>query len=118
MRRRADSSGLSRGALRAAYHRRGVFANAHALDLHRGGSCHGLHRGRSCNGYRLRLGGDIATLVRRADALGALGAATAALGEKAAFACTAAVEEVIDEHYAAQIERLGADVMWVLRNAL
>src|ERR1043165_2570050 len=36
----------------------------------------------------------------------ALGAATAALGEKAAFACTAAVEEVIDEHYAAQIEAL------------
>ena len=36
----------------------------------------------------------------------ALGAATAALGEKAAFACTAAVEEVIDEHYAAQIVAL------------
>jgi ubiquinone biosynthesis monooxygenase Coq7 len=36
----------------------------------------------------------------------ALGAATAALGEKAAFACTAAVEEVIDAHYAAQIEAL------------
>src|ERR1700761_6332854 len=36
----------------------------------------------------------------------ALGAATAALGEKAAFACTAAVEEVIDEHYAAQIASL------------
>src|SRR6476661_5048849 len=36
----------------------------------------------------------------------ALGAATAALGEKAAFACTAAVEEVIDEHYAQQIEAL------------
>ena len=36
----------------------------------------------------------------------ALGAATAALGEKAAFACTAAVEEVIDEHYAAQIATL------------
>jgi ubiquinone biosynthesis monooxygenase Coq7 len=36
----------------------------------------------------------------------ALGAATAALGEKAAFACTAAVEEVIDEHYAAQITAL------------
>ena len=28
------------------------------------------------------------------------------LGEKAAFACTAAVEEVIDEHYAAQIKAL------------
>ena len=37
----------------------------------------------------------------------ALGAATALLGEKAAFACTAAVEEAIDEHYAAQIEALG-----------
>jgi ubiquinone biosynthesis monooxygenase Coq7 len=36
----------------------------------------------------------------------ALGAATAALGEKAAFACTAAVEEVIDAHYAAQIAAL------------
>jgi ubiquinone biosynthesis monooxygenase Coq7 len=36
----------------------------------------------------------------------ALGAATAALGEKAAFACTAAVEEVIDEHYAGQITAL------------
>ena len=36
-----------------------------------------------------------------------LGAATALLGEKAAMACTAAVEEVIDEHYAAQIARLG-----------
>lgn len=36
----------------------------------------------------------------------ALGAATALLGEKAAFACTAAVEEVIDEHYAAQIDAL------------
>src|SRR5579862_1338927 len=36
----------------------------------------------------------------------ALGAATAALGEKAAFACTDAVEEVIDEHYAAQIAAL------------
>ncbi|MDE1985479.1 MAG: demethoxyubiquinone hydroxylase family protein [Alphaproteobacteria bacterium] len=36
-----------------------------------------------------------------------LGAATALMGEKAAMACTAAVEEVIDEHYAGQIERLG-----------
>ncbi len=32
----------------------------------------------------------------------ALGAATALLGEKAAMACTVAVEEVIDEHYASQ----------------
>jgi ubiquinone biosynthesis monooxygenase Coq7 len=36
----------------------------------------------------------------------ALGAVTAAMGEKAAFACTAAVEEVIDEHYASQIAAL------------
>ncbi len=39
----------------------------------------------------------------------ALGAATAALGEKAAMACTVAVEEVIDEHYAKQAEKLGDD---------
>jgi ubiquinone biosynthesis monooxygenase Coq7 len=39
----------------------------------------------------------------------ALGAATALLGEKAAMACTAAVEEVIDEHYAGQIAKLGED---------
>jgi ubiquinone biosynthesis monooxygenase Coq7 len=38
----------------------------------------------------------------------ALGAVTAALGEKAAMACTVAVEETIDAHYAAQIETLGA----------
>jgi ubiquinone biosynthesis monooxygenase Coq7 len=37
----------------------------------------------------------------------ALGAATALMGEKAAMACTAAVEEVIDEHYKSQVERLG-----------
>ena len=36
-----------------------------------------------------------------------LGAGTALLGEKAAMACTAAVEEVIDEHYQEQIEALG-----------
>ena len=36
----------------------------------------------------------------------ALGAATALMGEKAAMACTAAVEEVIDEHYAGQIDEL------------
>ena len=36
----------------------------------------------------------------------ALGAATALMGEKAAHACTAAVEEVIDEHYRSQVERL------------
>lgn len=39
----------------------------------------------------------------------ALGAATAAMGEKAAMACTEAVEEVIDEHYAAQSAELGDD---------
>ena len=38
----------------------------------------------------------------------ALGAATALLGERAAMACTVAVEEVIDEHYRGQAERLGA----------
>jgi ubiquinone biosynthesis monooxygenase Coq7 len=32
--------------------------------------------------------------------------ATAVLGERAAMACTVAVEEVIDEHYQAQAERL------------
>ncbi len=37
----------------------------------------------------------------------ALGAATALMGEKAAFACTAAVEEAIDEHYAGQLKALG-----------
>ena len=39
----------------------------------------------------------------------ALGAGTALLGPKAAMACTQAVEEVIDEHYAAQAEQLGDD---------
>jgi ubiquinone biosynthesis monooxygenase Coq7 len=39
----------------------------------------------------------------------ALGAATALLGEKAAMACTVAVEEVIDEHYASQSEQLGSE---------
>jgi 3-demethoxyubiquinol 3-hydroxylase len=37
----------------------------------------------------------------------ALGAATALLGREAAMACTVAVEEVIDEHYARQAARLG-----------
>lgn len=36
----------------------------------------------------------------------ALGAATALLGERAAMACTVAVEEVIDEHYRHQAEML------------
>jgi ubiquinone biosynthesis monooxygenase Coq7 len=39
----------------------------------------------------------------------ALGAMTAALGEKAAMACTVAVEEAIDEHYAGQAAELGED---------
>ncbi len=39
----------------------------------------------------------------------ALGAGTALLGEKAAMACTVAVEEVIDEHYAGQIAELDAE---------
>jgi ubiquinone biosynthesis monooxygenase Coq7 len=39
----------------------------------------------------------------------ALGAATALLGERAAMACTIAVEEVIDEHYARQTAQLGDD---------
>jgi ubiquinone biosynthesis monooxygenase Coq7 len=39
----------------------------------------------------------------------ALGAATAALGERAAMACTVAVEEAIDAHYAEQIAALDDD---------
>jgi ubiquinone biosynthesis monooxygenase Coq7 len=39
----------------------------------------------------------------------ALGAGTALMGEKAAMACTIAVEEVIDEHYRRQHEALGDD---------
>ncbi len=39
----------------------------------------------------------------------ALGAGTALLGEKAAMACTVAVEEVIDEHYANQAAQLSDD---------
>ena len=39
----------------------------------------------------------------------ALGAATALMGERAAMACTVAVEEVIDEHYAKQYAALGDD---------
>ena len=37
----------------------------------------------------------------------ALGAATALLGDKAAMACTVAVEDVIEEHYAGQSAALG-----------
>ena len=36
----------------------------------------------------------------------ALGAATAALGERAAMACTVAIEEAIDTHYAGQVAAL------------
>lgn len=39
----------------------------------------------------------------------ALGAATALMGEKAAMACTAAVEEVIDQHYEKQAASLGEE---------
>lgn len=39
----------------------------------------------------------------------ALGAGSALLGVRAAMACTVAVETVIDEHYAAQAEKLGDD---------
>ena len=38
-----------------------------------------------------------------------LGAGTALLGKHAAMACTVAVEEVIDEHYAGQVKALDAD---------
>ncbi len=39
----------------------------------------------------------------------ALGAGTALLGRRAAMACTVAVEEVIDEHYARQARALGEE---------
>jgi 3-demethoxyubiquinol 3-hydroxylase len=39
----------------------------------------------------------------------ALGAATALMGKKAAFACTIAVESVIEKHYAEQKDRLSLD---------
>ena len=38
-----------------------------------------------------------------------LGVASAIMGEKAAMACTIAVEEVIGEHYQKQAENLGSD---------
>jgi ubiquinone biosynthesis monooxygenase Coq7 len=47
----------------------------------------------------------------------ALGAATAAMGERAAMACTVAVEEAIDEHYRAQAAGLGEDEA-VLRDTI
>ena len=39
----------------------------------------------------------------------ALGALTAAMGDRAAMACTVAVEEAIDEHYAVQAASLGEE---------
>ena len=39
----------------------------------------------------------------------ALGAGTALLGERAAMACTVAIEEAIDQHYTKQADDLGAD---------
>jgi len=39
----------------------------------------------------------------------ALGAATALISEKAALACTDAVETVIDQHYGEQLDALGED---------
>jgi len=39
----------------------------------------------------------------------ALGATSALMGERAAMACTVAVEEVIEEHYAKQAAQLGDD---------
>jgi ubiquinone biosynthesis monooxygenase Coq7 len=47
----------------------------------------------------------------------ALGAATAVLGERAAMACTVAVEQTIDAHYTGQIEQL-ADTEQPLRETL
>ncbi len=47
----------------------------------------------------------------------ALGAATALLGERAAMACTVAVEDVIDEHYRDQADRL-ADADPALRETV
>jgi len=38
-----------------------------------------------------------------------LGAVTALMGDKAAMACTVAIEETIDEHYASQAAALGDD---------
>lgn len=46
-----------------------------------------------------------------------LGAATALMGEKAAHACTAAVEEVIEQHYGEQAEAL-ADTDAELRDTI
>jgi ubiquinone biosynthesis monooxygenase Coq7 len=48
----------------------------------------------------------------------ALGAATALMGEKAAMACTAAVETEIDAHYAAQLDELASGEEEDLREAI
>jgi ubiquinone biosynthesis monooxygenase Coq7 len=48
----------------------------------------------------------------------ALGAGTALLGEKAAMACTVAVEETIDRHYVQQAEALGEDEAELKRTIL
>lgn len=48
----------------------------------------------------------------------ALGAVTALMGEKAAMACTAAVEEAIDSHYAKQERALGDDTDPEFREAI
>ncbi len=48
----------------------------------------------------------------------ALGAGTALLGEKAAMACTVAVEQVIDAHYGQQLERLADEDEAALRQMI
>ena len=48
----------------------------------------------------------------------ALGAGTALLGEKAAMACTVAVETVISEHYGEQLEELSEEDEPVLRETI
>ena len=48
----------------------------------------------------------------------ALGAATAMMGERAAMACTVAVEEAIDEHYSGQIRDLEAEGEQELRTTM
>ena len=48
----------------------------------------------------------------------ALGAATAAMGTRAAMACTVAVEEAIDEHYAEQAAALTEDEEKELRDTI
>jgi len=47
-----------------------------------------------------------------------LGAATALLGEKAAHACTIAVEEVIADHYQSQLDQLSDKEHPVLKNTI